>query len=203
MFKKSLSLSLIGVLVLSPMSVELLLAKSETKKSSQSAESVKTMVKELGIGADVKVWRKEAGSVNGQLNSIDEEAFVLKLKDGKTEQIPYSTVQQLDPTRLSYHQVGQPNPAEVRRVLVGVGVDKEAKLTLANGTKLQCKLQAIGKDDFTFKDSKTGSVNTVAFGDVTAIESKMSKANKITIITLLSVGAFIGLALIFYAANGD
>lgn len=198
MFKQASALSLIAMPAISPMFVESLQAKSETEKSSQLAETVKAKVKDLGVGSDVTVMRKKpVESVKGQVESIEEEAFVLKLKGGTTQRIAYDTVQWVDPTRLSYRQGAQPDPAEVRRVAVGLGVDKDAKLTLADGRKLQCRLQAVGKDDFTIKDTKTESVSQVAYRDVTQLERKgLSKGKKIAIIAGVAGGVLLAASII-------
>jgi hypothetical protein len=142
--------------------------------------------------------------VGEKQNQPFQLSFNTSLKiDFQGSRITYGTVQRIDPTLLSYRQAAQPDPAEVRRVVVGLGVDKEAKLTLADGRKLQCRLQAVGKDDFTIRDTKTGSVSQVAYRDVTQLEPKgLSKGTKIAIIAGVVGGVLLAVGLIAAASYG-
>ena len=203
MFKKIWSLSLIAMLAISPMFVESLQANGKTEKSSQFVETVKTKVKDLGVGADVTVWRKQAEPIKGRVEKIEEESFTVQPKQGTTQLISYNVVLRIDPTRLSYRQAGQPEPAEVRRVVIGLGLGKKVRLTLADGKKFQCKLQAIGQDDFTVRNTKTGAASQVAFRDVVQLEPKgLSKDSKIAISIGAGAAAGLLIGLLVFAHGG-
>jgi hypothetical protein len=203
MFKKVLSLSLISTLVISPMFVESLQAMSKAETSSKLVDNVKAKVKDLGVGADVAVWRKQSEPVKGRIEAIEEESFALKPKQGTAQHISCDAIVRIDPTRLSYRQTGQPDPVEVRRVVIGLGLGKKVKLTLADGQKLHCRLQAIGQDNFTIRDSMTETVSQLAYRDVTQLEPKgLSKDSKIAIIIGAGAAAGLLIGLLVFAHGG-
>ena len=185
MLTKMLSTSLIAVMTISPMWIEVAMAKSKTDKSTQRTEMVKARVADLGVGTEVTVIRKQGEPVKGRIEAVEDEVFVLNPKGGTSQRTRYGEVQRIDPVRLSYRQAGQSDPAEVRRVVVGLGIGKKIKMTTSDQRRVQGRIQTIEKDNFAFADSATGATQ-VAYSDVTRLEAKgLSTGAKVAIIAVL------------------
>ena len=178
-----LSTSLIAVMTISPMWIEVAMAKSKTDKSTQRTEMVKARVADLGVGTEVTVIRKQGEPVKGRIEAIEDEVFVLNPKRGTSQRTSYGEVQRIDPVRLSYRQAGQSDPAEVRRVVVGLGIGKKIKMTTSDQRRVQGRIQTIEKDNFAFADSATGATHKLAYSDVTRLQAKgLSTGAKVAII---------------------
>jgi len=171
MFRKFLSLIMVGMLIHASMSSSSAQTGNSEDKPTALAERTKTRVSDFGVGANVVLWLKGGENLKGKIDSISDEDFLLATKEPSPRHIKYADVTQFQLAKLSYKAAGQPNPAAVKQVVVALGTGNNARLTLAGGKKLQGHIQKIEQDNFTLVDSKKGST-TVAYGDVTRIEKK-------------------------------
>jgi hypothetical protein len=104
MFKKNLSLFLIGSLMLSLFAVPSALAKTKEEKEAALAAEVKAGVAKLGAGKDTKISVKlrNKTKLKGYVSRIEEEAFVITdAKTGAETRVAYGDVTQAKGNNLS------------------------------------------------------------------------------------------------------
>lgn len=104
MFKRNLSLALIGALIFSLTLTPPTLAKSKAEKEAEFASKVKTGIAKLGIGHDtrVEVKLRDRTKLKGYLSAANAETFsVTDLKTGATTTVPYPNVAQVKGNNLS------------------------------------------------------------------------------------------------------
>jgi hypothetical protein len=104
MFKKDLSLFLIGSLMLSLFAVPSALAKTKEEKEAALAAKVKAGVAKLGAGADTKISVKlrNKARLKGYVSRIEEDAFfITDAKTGAETRVAYSDVTQAKGNNLS------------------------------------------------------------------------------------------------------
>ena len=104
MFRKNLSLFLIGSLLLSLFAAPSAFAKTKQEKEAASAAKVKARVAKLGAGKDTKIYVKlrDNTKLNGYVRRIEEDAFVVAdAKTGAETRIAYGDVRYARGTNLS------------------------------------------------------------------------------------------------------
>jgi hypothetical protein len=104
MFKKNLSLFLIGSLLLSLLAAPPALAKTKEEKSVALAAKVKAGVAKLGASKDTKISVKlrNKTKLKGYISSIEEETFVItESKTGAETRVAYGDVTQAKGKNLS------------------------------------------------------------------------------------------------------
>lgn len=104
MFKRKLTLILIGALLFSMSASPLTLAKSKEEKAAEFASKVKADIDRLGVGPDarIEVRLRDKTKLKGWVSSIGEESFVIA--DGKTgaaTEVPYPDVAKVKGNNLS------------------------------------------------------------------------------------------------------
>jgi hypothetical protein len=95
MFRKNLSLFLIGSLMLSHFAAPSAFAKTKQEKEAASVAKVKATVAKLGAGKDTKIFVKlrDNTKLNGYVRRIEEDAFVVAdAKTGAETRIAYGDV---------------------------------------------------------------------------------------------------------------
>lgn len=104
MFRKNLSLFLIGSLLLSLFAAPSAFAKTKQEKEAAFAAKVKARVAKLGAGKDRKIYVKlrDNTKLNGYVRRIEEDAFVVAdAKTGAETRIAYGDVRYARGTNLS------------------------------------------------------------------------------------------------------
>jgi len=104
MFKKNLSLFLIGSLLLSLLAAPPAFAKTKEEKAAALAAKVKAGVAKLGAGKDatISVKLRNRTKLKGYVSRIEEEAFVLAdAKTGAETRIAYGDVTRAKGNNLS------------------------------------------------------------------------------------------------------
>jgi len=104
MFKKNLSLFLIGSLLLSLLAAPPALAKTKEEKAAALAAKVKAGVAKLGAGKDAKISVKlrNKTKLKGYISAIEDEAFVIAdAKTGAETRVDYGDVTQAKGNNLS------------------------------------------------------------------------------------------------------
>jgi hypothetical protein len=104
MFRKNLSLFLIGSLLLSLFAVPSAFAKTKQEKEAALAAKVKSRVAKFGAGNDRKIFVKlrDDTKLNGYVRRIEEDAFVVAdAKTGAETRVAYGDVRYARGTNLS------------------------------------------------------------------------------------------------------
>lgn len=104
MFKRKLTLMLIGALFFSLITAPMTLAKSKEEKAAEFAAKVKTEIVKLGVGPETRIEIKlrNKTKLNGYITQVSDNSFVIAdAKTGTTSEVPYSDVAQAKGKNLS------------------------------------------------------------------------------------------------------
>lgn len=104
MFKRNLTLMLIGALIFSLSAAPTTLAKTKEEKTAELASKVKTGIAKLGVGPDasIEVKLRDKTKLKGYISQISDESFVVTdAKTGATTEVPYPNVASVTGKNLS------------------------------------------------------------------------------------------------------
>jgi len=104
MFKKSLSLALVGALIFTMVIAAPVAAKSKAEKETARAAKVKAGVAKLGVGKEARIAVKlrDKTRVSGYISQADDDSFVITdIKTGATTEVAYTDVTQAKGHNLS------------------------------------------------------------------------------------------------------
>src|SRR5262245_53349911 len=104
MFKKSLSLALVGSLIFMSIGAPSVSAKSKAEKEAERAVKVKAGVARLGVGKEARIAVKlrDKSCVSGYISQADDDSFVITdIKTGATTKVAYPDVSQAKGHNLS------------------------------------------------------------------------------------------------------
>lgn len=104
MFKRNLTLMLVGALIFSLSAAPMTLAKSKPEKEAEFAAKVKTGIAKLGTGPEARLTVKlrDKTKLSGYVSRIGDEFFVIAdAKTGANTEVPYPNVTQVKGNNLS------------------------------------------------------------------------------------------------------
>ena len=104
MFKRNLSLALIGALIFALTLTPPALAKSKAEKEVEFAAKVKTGIAKLGVGPEAKLTVKlrDKTKLTGFVSQIGPDSFIIAdAKTGATTKVAYPNVTQVKGNNLS------------------------------------------------------------------------------------------------------
>ncbi len=85
--------------------------------------SVKRQVEQIGVGAEVKLKLAGGEKVQGKIETIEDQDFVLGTgRQSVHRRIHYNQVARVNLARLVYRATGVPDPSAVSRVVEGLSV---------------------------------------------------------------------------------
>jgi ribosome maturation factor RimP len=151
------------------------------------------------VGANLKVQLADGKKLKGSVVALGEEGFDLKAKSQESSRhIAYNNVNKVKLAKLTYRAKGAPDPAEARRVVLGLGVGRHIQVKTTAGKEYHATIQEINSDSFMMlPDHQTEPVQ-IAFGEVQYVEQNLSKGAKIAIIAVV---AFIAALVIVQAVR--
>jgi hypothetical protein len=104
MFKRNLTLMLIGALIFSMSAAPMTLAKTKEEKAAEFTSKVKTGIAKLGVGpeARVEVKLRDKTKLKGYVSQIGDNSFVIAdAKTSATTEVPYPNVTSVTGKNLS------------------------------------------------------------------------------------------------------
>ena len=104
MFKRKLTLMLVGALIFSLSASPMTFAKSKEEKAAEFASKVKTGIAKLGVGpeARVEIKLRDKTKLKGYVSQINDDSFVVAdAKTGATTEVTYPNVTQVKGNNLS------------------------------------------------------------------------------------------------------
>lgn len=104
MFKRNLTLMLIGALIFSLSAAPMTLAKSKEEKAAEFAAKVKANIAKLSSGPDarIEVKLRDKTKLKGYVSRTGEDSFVVvDAKTGTTTEVPYPNVASVTGKNLS------------------------------------------------------------------------------------------------------
>jgi len=190
--KKALVVALVTSLLLLPLGD---VAASLNAATPPNPALAKQQVDQFGVGAKVKIQLADGKKLKGSISAIEDESFLLASKaDGSPQRVAYDQVAQLKLAKLTYKAAGQPDPAEARRVVLGLGVGKHIMVKTAAGKEHHGLIVAIEDGGFAVMPDKQTTPVQIAYNDMLQVGPNLSKGSKIAIIVVAAVAIFIFVA---------
>ena len=199
--KKALVIALVTCLLLLPLGD---VAASLNAAKPPNPTVAKQQVDQFGVGAKVKIQLADGKKLKGSISAIEDEGFLLVSKaDGAPQRVAYDQVAQLKLAKLTYKAAGQPDPAEARRVVLGLGVGKHIMVKTAAGKEYHGLIVAIEDGGFAVMPDKQATPVQIAYSGVVQLGPNLSKGAKIGIIIGVSAGVALTILWLYYAYNMD
>jgi hypothetical protein len=98
MFKKNLSLALVGALIFALVDAAPVTAKSKAEKEAERAAKVKAGITRLGVGRDARIAVKLRDKIklSGYISRAEADFFVVTdAKTGAATEVPYTDITQV------------------------------------------------------------------------------------------------------------
>lgn len=156
-------------------------------KSALCQESRWDQLMKRSPGRKIELVDGQAGTLQGQLVSIDEQGLTLRRKEGVSKTVARAETPQAAKIK-----------AKVQKR--GTGEKSPVKVTLANGAEIKGCVSKIEESSFTVTDKKTGQISTIPYADVEKIRGPgLSKGGKIAlvvvgvaVVALVAIGVAVG-----------
>ena len=143
----------------------------------------KQQIDQFGVGAKVKIQLADGKKLKGTISAIEDGGFLLASKaDGAPQRVAYDQVAQLKLAKLTYKAAGQPDPAEARRVVLGLGVGKHIMVKTAAGKEYHGLIVAIEDGGFAVMPDKQATAVQIAYNDVLQLGPNLSKGAIVAIV---------------------
>ena len=167
------------------------------KQRPVDPESVKHGAQQYGVGADLKLILTDGHELRGRLETLSDETFGLRSKANRpVREVRYDEVTELRLARLVLRAAGSPDPAEARRVALGLGVGKKVVTKLADGKVFRGRIESIQDANFVLRPNDGSESVPIPYQEVRSLEQKhMSGGVKAAIIA-----AAAGVALVIFLA---
>jgi ribosome maturation factor RimP len=191
--RDSICTGLIGCILMLPLND---VAAYPQPATSSNLSSIKQQVRQIGVGAEVKLKLAGGEKVRGCIQAMDDQGFVLDSgKQASHRRINYDQVAQVTLARLVYRAAGAPDPIAASRVVIGLGAGHHIVVETIEGKEYHGNIQEIGEDHFIMvPDHQTRSVQ-IAYSKVGYVEQNLSKGAKIAIV----VGVIVVVAVVVTA----
>jgi len=199
--KKALVIALVTSLLLLPLGD---VAASLNAATPPNPAVAKQQVDQFGLGAKVKIQLADGKKLKGSISAIEDGGFLLASKaDGSPQRVAYDQVAQLKLAKLTYKATGQPNLAEARRVVLGLGVGKHIQVKTAAGKEYHGLIVAIEEGGFAVMPDKQSAPVQIAYSDVVQLGPNLSTGAKIAIAVVVAAGVALTIVWIVWAAGQD
>ena len=199
--KKALVIALVTSLVLLPLGD---VAASLNAATPPNPAVAKQQVDQFGVGAKVKIQLADGKKLKGSISAIEDGGFLLVSKaDSSPQRVAYDQVAQLKLAKLTYKAAGQPDPAEARRVVLGLGVGKHIMVKTAAGKEYHGLIVAIEDGGFAVTPDKQSAPVQIAYSNVVQLGPNLSTGAKIAIAVAVAAGVALTIVWIVWAAGQD
>jgi ribosome maturation factor RimP len=163
--------------------------------ASPDRAAVKQQIDQFGIGANVKLQLADGKKLKGSISAIEDEAFLVASgREGSPRRVAYDQVAQLKLAKLTYKAAGQPDPAEARRVVLGLGVGRHIMVETAAGKEYHGLIVAIEEGGFAVMPDKQATPVQIAYTDIMQLGPNLSTGAKVVIIVAIAAAIFLALA---------
>ncbi len=122
--------------------------------------------------------------------------------DASPTRVAYDQVAELKLAKVTYKTSGQPDAAEARRVVAGLGVGRHIVVKTAAGAEYHGKVQAVEADHFTILPDHQKAPVQIAYSDTLLLSPNPTKGGWIAIGVLAGIG-IAALVVVLLLANMD
>jgi ribosome maturation factor RimP len=148
---------------------------------------VKQQIGQFGVGAKVKVKLSGGRQLRGYVAAVGDDGFLLQAKrQSAPRHVAYTEVSEIRLAKLTYRATGQPDPAEARRVVMGLGVARHIMVKTVAGKEYHGNIQAIEQNNFTLLPDHQAVPVQIAYNDVVQLGPNLSTAAKVVIVVVVA-----------------
>jgi ribosome maturation factor RimP len=148
---------------------------------------VKQQIGQFGVGAKVKVKLSGGRQLRGDVAAVADDGFLLQAKrQSAPRHVAYTEVSEIRLAKLTYRATGQPDPAEARRVVMGLGVAGHIMVKTVAGKEYHGNIQAIEQNNFTLLPDHQAVPVQIAYNDVVQLGPNLSTAAKVVIVVVVA-----------------
>ena len=198
-WQKYTVLGLVVCLMYLPMA-DVGLAASDTPLPNPSL--TRQQVEQLGVGAKVKVELASGQKLNGSIQSVEEDGFLLASSPaGPPTRVAFDQVSELKLAKITYNAKGNPDPAEARRVAAGLGVGHHVVVKTMEGREYHGNIVSLGAESFTMLPDHQAAPVQIAYCQTQQLGPNMSTGTKIAIIVLVGVAITVTIIAVWFSEN--
>ncbi len=159
--------------------------------------TVRQQVDQFGVGAKVKIRLANGKKLNGTIQVIEDDSFVVKSKDSSGTSVAYEQVAQLKLAKNTYKSKRSVDQDEARRVVTALGVGRHIMVKTVAGEEYHGRILAIGSESFTVLPDHQRTPVQVAYEDILQLGPNLSKGAQIAIVVGVAVAVAIIVAVAF------
>jgi ribosome maturation factor RimP len=173
-------------------------AWSAERAALPNPTSAKQQVDQFGVGAKVKIRLANGKKLNGTIEAIEEDSFLLVSKRSSPLPVAYDQVAQLKLAKNTYKAKGSVDVEEARRVIAGLGVSRHIMVKTTAGQEYHGNIQAINAESFTILPDHQTMPLQIEYNEAAQLGPNLSTGAKVLIVVAVVCGAII----IAWAAAG-
>lgn len=178
-------------------------ARSAEPTAVLNPVAVKQQVNLFGVGAKVKVRLADGKKLNGTIEGIEADTFLLGSKAPSPTPVAYEQVAQLKFAKETYKTKGPVDAVEARRVVAGLGVGRHIMVKTMAGQEYHGNILAIRAETFTVLPDHTTTPVQIAYDETLQTGPNMSKGAKIALIVGVAVAVVIVVFVLGHAGRED
>lgn len=162
---------------------------------------VATLIRELGVGADVVVQPYHGEEVRGVIRAIHGDGFDVAVDRGQVRRSAFEDVRTVTLARMTYTARGETDPLAVRRILTVMGRGHGVEVKTKDARRLRGRLRDFDGAQLTVELQDSPSLVQLTYDQVAEIRGKsLSGGQKAGIWTTVVGGAIGGGFLIYWLA---
>jgi ribosome maturation factor RimP len=164
--------------------------RGQSPKELQRQAEFRKKINLMGPGAEIRIALRGSSApvrYEGVVDEITAESFKLKMKD-RTLSIQYGQIETLNLKKQYYRPFGEPDPAQVRQIVAGLGVGQKVRVMLVSNERFSGTIRSFEKEDFVISSRS----QSVKFNEVKEIEKKhFPTAAKVVIASVAVLGVIV------------
>jgi ribosome maturation factor RimP len=148
---------------------------------------VKQQIGQFGVGAKIKVKLSDGRQLGGYVAAVTDDGFLLRAKRQRAPRhVAYAEASQVALAKLTYRATAQPDPAEARRVVIGLGIARHIMAKTVTGKEYHGNIQAIEQNNFSLLPDHQAVPIQIAYDDVVQLGPNMSTTRKVIIVVVVA-----------------
>jgi ribosome maturation factor RimP len=156
--------------------------------TSSNAALTRQQVDLLGVGSKVKVRLANGKTLRGSISGIEDGAFLLASgREGSPTRVAYEEVAQVKFAKSTYKVAGQPDAAEAKRVVAGLGVGHHIQVKTTAGKEYHGNILSVGTEQFTILPDHQAVPVEIAYSQTLQMGPNLSKGAKIAIVVVVGL----------------
>jgi hypothetical protein len=164
--------------------------------AAQVRTALKERIEQFGIGAEVKVKREKGKAIQGFVESIGEEGFVVVSNDNSAPQdVPFSEVRDVSYPKRGYTAAGSPDPIQAKRMVIQLGVGEHIMVQVSPSQKMRGHIRGIHQNHFVLQPDGEMSTISVPYDSIWKVNKNLSFGATLAILAGIAAAVVLILVL--------